>query len=1796
MIIKCKMCGGDIQFNPGDTCGQCDHCGCTTTFPKLPDEQRANLFNRANHFRRQCEFDKAMAAYEHILEVDDTDAEAHWGIVLSKFGIEYVEDPVTHERIPTCHRAQVISILSDEDYQNAIKYAPDTQSRDIYEQEAKRIAEIQKGILAISSQEKPYDVFICYKETDDNGSRTKDSALAQEIYYQLTNEGYKVFFSRITLEDKLGQEYEPYIFAALNSAKVMLVVGTKPENFSAVWVKNEWSRFLAIMKNDRKRVLIPCYRDMDPYDLPEELSSLQSQDMSKIGFMQDLIHGVKKVLGSDKQSAPNVTVQSAGPGIASLHKRAVLFLEDSDWDSATEYFDRILDIDPEYAPAYIGKVQVKNKVRREADLARCREPISTDVDYQKALRFADEKQKAIYEGYNRAILDRIALERKEAAYREAVALESRAAVEADFLAAAKKFDSAEDIRDAKERAANCRAKASTAKAEAEKAAAVYKAQMERERKERERQEEERRLAEEKRRAEEAERQRKEEALRQVKRKRTLKICSILAAIVLIIGGGYLVYEKVIQPKTKYNQAKALLESGKYDEAVEAFKALDGFGDSATQIQQSKYLKAGSIAASGNYDEAIAIYNSLGEYSDSKSLSSKVAADKLFAAGDRAGAYAIYATLGESYQTHADDYALLYEQAKNLQTEEKYDEAASAFAALGTYKDSQTQILQSKYLKAGTMTAAGKYDEAITIYKSLGEFSDSRSLSAKASADKLYNSGDYSGAYETYATLGESYQTHSSEYAAMYDAAKALQTDGKYDEAIDAYTILGNYNDAKTQIQQCQYLKAGVLAASGEYDEAITIYNSLGEYSDSTSLSAKASADKLYDAGDYISAYNVYSTLGESYQTHANDYSAMYTSAVTLQTDGKYDEAVEAFSALGNYNDSPTQIQQSKYLKASALAASGKLDEAITIYDALGDYSDSKSLSIKASADKLFNAGDYAGAYDLYTTLDKAYQTHFDDYATMYASAENALKSGKYDEAYDQYIALGNYEDSKNKALQCGIEKADNLYAIGKYKEAAETYESIGFTDKASDANYKYAIQLAGNGEYLNAAHQLEKDLGYSDSREQHYQMGISAHRNALLADAYAILAADPDYQNTKEEIYQIGVEASQQNLYDVSVQAFTHVGAYKDAAMKLSMDTYALGDQLYNSAEYDRAAEVFESMGDFSDAATRVNEAKYAAAVAAMTAGQYDDAATRFDALGEYNDSKDKAKEAKYAAADALLNKGEYAEAKGRFMALANYSDSADKVKECDYRPGKKLYEEKKYLEALNVFVEAELAGYNDSTTIMNDCRYELAKGYMLEGKYSNAEALLDAAEEHKDSRNLANECRYQIAVSLMDDGKYEDAISVFNKIKDFRDSKDQIKDCHNALAKAFEGNQEYENAYEEYVLSDNKEKIGEIACVLGQHELTESNYQTAIEWFVKAGDYEEAKAQIISVGEYYYSTKQYDLAEAAYLKAVDTGISRQRLNELGQYYELMGDLEKARKAYKESGEFGDSKERFDSITYGIAEELFGENNYESAKTYYEEIVDYQDANEKKDRCEKHIAYTAAVAAKEEHQKPYRIKGNEVTFGQYEQDNKTSNGKEDIVWIVLDVKGDKSFLVSKYCLDQKPYHTARTNITWEQCSLRQWLNNDFLSTAFTDEEQTAIIATKLDNSSKSWSSTNGGNSTEDKVFLLSYNEAWKYFTSDKDRQCEVTAYAKVRGAYVSSYGEKGRWWLRTQKDEDDAIFVHELGKENCAYVDGKILGSPNDQAVRPAIWINLDSDYFGIVDYSLIDDGQIGKNAEDLNP
>lgn len=459
-VFKCKMCGGALEINDNQTVATCEYCGTTQTLPKLDDDNRANMYDRANHFRRNNEYDKAMGIYEQILNEDNTDAEAYWSLVLCKYGIEYVEDPTTHKRIPTVNRTQYTSVFDDDNYKSALQYA-DGYQKQVYQEEATAINEIQKGILAISQNEEPFDVFICYKETDNAGRRTPDSVLANDLYYQLTQEGFKVFFARITLEDKLGTAYEPYIFAALNSAKAMVVLGTKPEYFNAVWVRNEWSRYLALIKQGQKKVLIPAYKDMDPYDLPDEFSHLQAQDMSKLGFMQDLIRGIKKIVNADAPTATVVkeTVVSGQTNIAPLLKRAFMFLEDGNWASADEYCEKVLDIDPENAQAYLGKLMSTTQVRKKELFTTLANPFNNLLYYDKVMRFGDEALKEELNGYIREIIDRNEKNRLNDLYERARTAMNEAKNFDDYNAAAEMFNQIRKYNNSAMLAASCREKA-----------------------------------------------------------------------------------------------------------------------------------------------------------------------------------------------------------------------------------------------------------------------------------------------------------------------------------------------------------------------------------------------------------------------------------------------------------------------------------------------------------------------------------------------------------------------------------------------------------------------------------------------------------------------------------------------------------------------------------------------------------------------------------------------------------------------------------------------------------------------------------------------------------------------------------------------------------------------------------------------------------------------------------------------------------------------------------------------------------------------------------------------------------------------------------------------------------------------------------------------------------------------------------------------------------------------------------------------------------------------------------------
>ncbi|MBQ7915618.1 MAG: TIR domain-containing protein, partial [Firmicutes bacterium] len=349
-----------LNVLPGMQVVECEYCGSTQTIPSADNEKKMLLFNRANRLRYNCEFDKAAGIYESIVAEFPEEAEAYWGLILCQYGIEYVDDPGTGKKIPTCHRSSYTSVFDDQNFELVMEYS-DGEAREVYRAEAKAIDALCKRILEVSSQEEPYDIFICYKETDAKGDRTLDSVLAQDLYKELTQEGYRVFFARITLQQKLGQEYEPYIFAALNSAKVMLAVGTSYENYNAVWVRNEWSRFLHLIAAGQKKYLFPCYRDIDAYDMPKEFAHLQGQDLSKIGAVQDIVYNIQKIIPKEKvqsQAKRGDVSQGNRTGGAeggNMIKRGNIALEDGKWKEAVEFFEKALDQNPENSQAYLGE-------------------------------------------------------------------------------------------------------------------------------------------------------------------------------------------------------------------------------------------------------------------------------------------------------------------------------------------------------------------------------------------------------------------------------------------------------------------------------------------------------------------------------------------------------------------------------------------------------------------------------------------------------------------------------------------------------------------------------------------------------------------------------------------------------------------------------------------------------------------------------------------------------------------------------------------------------------------------------------------------------------------------------------------------------------------------------------------------------------------------------------------------------------------------------------------------------------------------------------------------------------------------------------------------------------------------------------------------------------------------------------------------------------------------------------------------------------------------------------------------
>ena len=568
MDLKCKSCGFPLVVKPGEVVVKCEACGLVNTLPSMDTDQKILRCNRANDYRQNCEFDQAAQLFQDILKEDAREPEAYWGLVLCKYGVQYVDDPKDGHRVPTCNRIQSIPIMADVDYKKALTYAEDSRLG-VYQYQAKEIDEIQKKIIEISSHEKPYDVFICYKELDNlTGQRTQDSVLAQELYRELTDYHLRVFFARITLREKLGVEYEPYIYAALTSAPVMIHVTTSYNNSNAPWVKNEWSRYLSLKNSGSDKSFTVAYKGLNPdIALPKEFSGKQASDLSRVGAMQEIAEWASQAVkrykekqgrGHEDEEALKITLT-----------RAFQYLAAGNRNQAEEMFRACVASDKTCAEAYLGLVMTRRNYMNRRQLGTGMVSLTDDLNFNLAVQYADEDLRRELESAEAQIQNRIR-EKREA-----------------------------DAR----------------KAEEERLAAEREAEAERRRKEQERLEKER--TEQKAR-EEALIKIEQEAIRKKEQQKSRIIGYCICGAFII---GFLFYNTLIKPEltkaSQYREATALLQNNEYEEAYSVFIKLAGmsYKDSkqmAATVYQQCLSNAKARIENGDYQSALSALESMEE--------------------------------------------------------------------------------------------------------------------------------------------------------------------------------------------------------------------------------------------------------------------------------------------------------------------------------------------------------------------------------------------------------------------------------------------------------------------------------------------------------------------------------------------------------------------------------------------------------------------------------------------------------------------------------------------------------------------------------------------------------------------------------------------------------------------------------------------------------------------------------------------------------------------------------------------------------------------------------------------------------------------------------------------------------------------------------------------------------------------------------------------------------------------------------------------------------------------------------
>ena len=380
--LKCKMCGSNLDIEDSITVCKCEKCGTSQTVPDIEDDKELKLFERAGRLRFNCDFDKAAGIYNTITDSYPEEAEGYWGLILCKYGIEYA-DNASGKKVPVCHRISYDSVMDDEDFELVMENS-DSESRAIFREEAKIIEENRKKYIQIAESEQPYDIYISYRAKDDNGDKTAVSEIAGHLYNKLTSARYRVFLSEAALKGKKQSDCEPYIYSALNSANVMLALGTSYDDYNNVWVKNEWNRYLEIAEKNKNKCLIPCYKDVDEYDIPKEFAGLKVCQLGNDDTFNNIMAEIANVVKPESVNQPAPEPEKAEPAeeieleeieiiepvdINKLLDEGFSAISDKNWKKANKLFFHVLDEEPDNSKAYWGQLLVQQECTNAREMA-----------------------------------------------------------------------------------------------------------------------------------------------------------------------------------------------------------------------------------------------------------------------------------------------------------------------------------------------------------------------------------------------------------------------------------------------------------------------------------------------------------------------------------------------------------------------------------------------------------------------------------------------------------------------------------------------------------------------------------------------------------------------------------------------------------------------------------------------------------------------------------------------------------------------------------------------------------------------------------------------------------------------------------------------------------------------------------------------------------------------------------------------------------------------------------------------------------------------------------------------------------------------------------------------------------------------------------------------------------------------------------------------------------------------------------------------------------------------------------